>query len=398
MASLDITAADAALKIMYPPRAYRVITYKNHPLLAMLPKNKNFEGKQMEFPVRYGGNQGASRTFATAQAGKTPGKYTGFYLTRKKDYVLTDIDLEAILASSSDEGAFVRLAKSEVDGALQTAGNNWATSLYRNSGGARGQVGSISTTNLTLKNINDVVNFEVGMELVQSTADGTSGSLGSGDSVITGINRRTGVLVAANWTNFTANDFLFRKGDFGLSIQGLPGWIPAVAPTAGDNFFGVDRSVDTRLYGQYIDGSALTIQEALESADVITAREGGAISHTFMNPFDWNRLRVSLGSNVIFDKVKSPDEATISFSTIKMAGQKGDIQIVSDPDCTSGLCYSLTLDEWELATLGDAPRVLEGMGNKFIWSSNSDAIEVRVGGYGQLGCHTPSFNAQILLP
>jgi hypothetical protein len=397
MAALDTAAADAALKQMYPSRRVKFVGYEGNPLLALMPKDEDFGGRNMQLVIWYGGNQGASRTFATAQSGKTPGLYSDFLLTRTRDYGLSSIALEAILASASDEMAFLKMASSEIDNTVRTVARNLAVSMYRNHGAARGQVGSISSTRLTLKNVNDVTNFEKGQELVQSTADGTSGSLGSGDSVITGVDRRAGVLIAANWTNFSANDFLFRKGDFGLGIAGLSDWIPATTPTPGDSFFGLDRSPDTRLYGQFIDASGLTIQEGLENADAQVTIEGGVLSHVFMHPTDFNSLRKSLGSLVVFDKVRSPDMASVSFSTIKLMGMSGDIQIVPDRNCPQGTAYGLDIKSWVSASLGGAPRVLEGLGNKFIWDATADSIEVRVGYYGNVGCFAPSHNVQIKL-
>lgn len=397
MAALDVTAADAALKQMYPSRRVKFVGYEGNPLLALMPKDENFEGRNMPLVIWYGGNQGASRTFATAQANKTAGLYEDFLLTRVKDYALSSIELEAILASQSDEGAFLRMSRAEVDNTVRTAARNLAVSMYRNHGGARGQVGSISTGDMTLKNPADVVNFEKGMKLVQSTADGTSGSLGSGTATITAVNRRSGILTASAWTNFTANDYLFRQGDFGLSCSGLSEWIPATAPTGSDSFFGVNRSSDTRLYGQYHDGSAQTIIEAFEDADAKITVEGGSPTHAFIHPTDLNSVRKILGSDVIYDKARSPDMASISFSTIKMQGMNGMYDLIPDRNCPIGSAYILDMKTWVAASLGGQPRVLEGMGNKFIWDSSADSIEIRVGYYGNIGCFAPSYNCQVKL-
>jgi len=397
MASATMTAVDSALKILYPDSAYRRIAYKNHPLLAMVPKNKNFVGKSVEFPIRYGGNQGRSRTLANAQAQKTAGLYTGFFLTSVKDYAETDIDTEVILASASNQGAFVNLLKEEIDGMLRAMSNNLATSLYRNSGGARGQVSAVGGGQLTLTNPGDVVNFEVGMELVNSTTDGTSGAVGSADQVITKVDRRAGKITPAATTNFSANDFLFVKGDFGISVSGLPAWVPNATPAA-TAFFGVDRTVDTRLYGQYVDGSSMTISEAFELADTIIAREGGKASHIFANPIDINRWRVSLESQVIYDKVKSPDEVSVAFQSIVLQGMGGPIMVVSDPDCPQGLAYMLTLDEWELLSRKEPVHIFDEDGLRVLRGASTDGVTARGVSYVQLGCHAPVWNAQILLP
>lgn len=401
MANLTVTAADAALKQLYPPNQIKYLGYQDNPFLAMVKKDENFGGNVKKMPMWYGGNQGRSRVFATAQANKTAGKYSAFLLTRVKDYGLSSIDLEAILASAQDEYAFLSMAKSELDNTLRQVSRNIGISLYRNSGGARGQIASISSTTFTLSNPDDIVNFEVGMNIVQSTADGTSGSLGSGDTTISSVNRRAGTFVVASASNFTANDYLFVKGDFGVSISGLQSWLPATAPTGGDSFFGVDRSTDARLYGQYYDGSTVTISEALLKMDAYIAREGGKASHCFMNPMDMNKLRVQHGSQIMFDTCKSSD-LDISFTTIRLNGLKGPINVIGDANCPVNRAFVLDLSTWELCSIGGAPRILtralEGAnGTKFIWDASSDSVEIRTGMYGNLGCYAPVWNGQVKL-
>lgn len=399
MASLDIAAAEGALKTLFPARKLKFLGYKGNPLLALMPKDENFVGDSKKIPIYYGGNQGASRNFSNAKAQKTPGLYDAFFLTRVKDYGLSSIDLETILASESNEGAFLKLASAEIENTVRTVSRNLAISMYRNHGGARGQVGSIASTVMTLKNASDVVNFEIGQVLVQSTGDGSASgdALGSGSTTVTGVDRRAGTLTAANWTNFSANDYLFRNGDFQVSVSGLADWVPAVTPGGSDSFFGVNRSKDTRLSGQYLDANGASFQEAFEQMDINLSREGGVPTHVFCNTTDFGKLRTSLGSDVVYDKVTAKGMATISFSTIKLMGVNGEVQIVPDRNCPIGTAWMLDMDTWEAASLGGTPKVLENLGNKFIWDSDADSIEVRVGYYGNISSNAPVFNGQIKL-
>jgi len=391
----DLTAADAVLKTLYPSKRIKYVGYRDNPLLALVPKNDKFFGRNLAVPIWYGGNASGSRVFAKAQANQRTSLHEDFLITRVRDYALGTLDMETLLATANDEGAFISSVESEVDGTIRGAARNLAVSLYRNKGGARGQIGSIASGVMTLLNTADVTNFERGMTLVQSTADGTSGSLGSGLSEITAVNRREGKLTAANWTNFTANDYLFREGDFGVSISGLASWIPQTAPTVGggDSFFGVDRAADSRLYGQYHDGSAQTIQEALEAADVKLAVEGGKASHVFMNPRDVGTLRTGLGSSVIYDKVSSPDMASISFSTLALFGLgTGKVNIVPDRNCPAGLFYMLDMDTWMLHSLGGGPKIFSDLNGQFLTVATADSLEFRVGHYAQLACNAPGYN------
>ena len=278
--------------------------------------------------------------------------------------------------------------------------------MFRNTGGARGQVGGVSTTTLTLKNINDVVNFEVGMTITSSTTDGTSGSDDAEAIAITGIDRQLGTLKAAvTWTaggHFANNSYLFREGDFGNSCAGLDSWLPSAAPSS-TLFFNVDRTADSRLGGLRYDGSTELIEESLMSAESLVTREGGTPDTVLMNPFDFNDFRKALGSRVEYDMLNSSNmkEAPVSFKAIKLQGAKGDIKVVQDRNCPQSIAYMLQMDTWVFASLKQAPRILQnpnGGPTEFLWDSTADSIEVRCGYYGNLGCYAPSYNCRIALP
>ena len=78
--------------------------------------------------------------------------------------------------------------------------------------------------------------------------------------------------------------------------SGLAAWIPSVAPTVGDNFYGVDRSIDsTRLAGVRYNGSAESIEEALVDASNLLAREGGKPEIGIMGFASFSALIKALG-------------------------------------------------------------------------------------------------------
>ena len=103
-----------------------------------------------------------------------------------------------------------------------------------------------------------------------------------------------------------------------LKVSGLAAWMPLVAPTAGDNFWGIDRSTDvTRLAGVRFDGSSESIEEALVDAASLVAREGGQPDMCFMNFASYAALEKALGAKVMYVDVKH-DEADIAFAGIRI--------------------------------------------------------------------------------
>lgn len=404
MAGITFAQASAILKQRYPDMVVKYVGYEGHPLLALMPKDESFDGEAMKLPIHWGGHTGISAGFSTAQANQARGLYDAFLLTRVNHYGLTSIQMEAYeSARSKGLGAFVNLLAEETDGMFRQLGADLSRRLYRNKGGAIAQVGSTSTTTLTLKNAADIVHFEKGMKIVSDDTDGSSGGAADAEvATITAVDRDAGTISRsdANWTtggNFSNDDYLFIEGDFGLALSGLAAWVPTTAPGA-TAFFGVDRSVDTaRLGGVRYNGANEPIEEALQNAEMRLMREGGKPSHVFMNNVDFAALRTSLGSRVVYNRVQSA-VAAISFRSIVLEGAN-DVQIIVDRDCPQGLAYMLTLSDWKLASLGAAPRFIEhpdGLGSSLI-VYNDDAVEYRAVYRAQVGCRAPGHSAVITL-
>jgi hypothetical protein len=404
MASLDMASFDAALKQLYSEEKIFKMVYEDAPLFAMLPKMEKFVGKNMVIDTIYANPQGRSATFATAQANQSNVKVVGFTITREQDYAVASLDNEVMEASASDAGALLEAASTQIDGALDQLKRSLVIALYRSGSGSIGQANaSVTGTSLQLKNINDVVNFEVDQILVFSTADG-GGSVKSGSVSVTAVNRDSGLLTTSamsaidGGTGVAANDYIFIIGDYDQKIKGLQAWLPNSAPS-NTPFFGVDRSKDvTRLGGIRIDGTNLPIEEALTKAITRLSREGGKPTHCFLNHAKWEELVNSLGSKVQYvnEQVKA-GEAYISFQGVMLHGPKGAVKIIPDANCPSDRAFLLQMDTWKLYSLGKVPRIIDSDGLRLLRQATADGVEFRCVYYAQLACKAPGRNATVAL-
>lgn len=406
MANVSTTNNAAVLQRWYKEGRVHDMTYRISPLLGILPKREDFFGEAMGFAIIGEGPVGGrSATFSNALSNKSAGKEKQFLLTRQKDYCIVSIDREAIKATNGNKGAFFKLAQRKIDQAHKVLVDNMGFMLYNNGGGARAQVGSTSTTTLTLLDTRDIHNFAVGQYLDSSTTDGTSGAADGGSIQVTGINRSAGTLTAgSNWTgagNFADNDYIFVVGDFGNAISGLDSWLPATAPTGGDSHFGVDRSEDTDRYaGIRVDGSSLSIEEALITAEAELVGVAGADPGVvMMNPVDVKNLKIELGARIVYDFMQPRNsKGKMSYRTIVLQGSRMELRVVADMYCPKGVAYMLQPETWEFATLGAAPDICEALGHDFQWEASEDALQMRFGWFGNLGCYAPGYNARITLP
>lgn len=389
----------AILKQIYPSGLPKDLTYKDNPFLALVPKQTDFYGEYMKVPLKYAPNAGRSATFATAQSNSSYIKNAAFLLDRESDYAVAQLSNELILASKNNSGAFISALKQEIEGAQQNVSNSAALALYGSGSGVLGQISAgsnVGTATITLAEPADIVNFEVGMVLVTSTANG-GGAVKSGSVTITGLNRVTGTLTASgNWSagigTVAASDYIFAQGDYDAKIKGLGAWVPSTAPTSGDNFFGVDRSVDvTRLAGWRGDLSALPIEEALIQGGMNIGRDGGKVDHVFMSFEKYSDLIKSLGSKVQYVDVVAK-EANIGFQGVKVHCGKSIATVIPDRNCPNDRMFMLTMDSWKLASLEGMPMVLDMDGLKSLRVSNADSLEIRVGYYANLFSNAPGHN------
>ena len=414
---VDTSVYTAALKEYYADQQVENMVYKNNPLFALMPKNEKFGGKYYPVPIQYGDNQARSHDFATAQTkSKTQyAKFDSFFIDSVENYQVARIPTKSILQSQGNVAAFLPIATKEIDSAINNLSRDLAVGMYRQGFGERGRIATgftvTGSTTIEFENPADVTNFEVGMELVAATTAGASALKALGTSgnglIVTKVNRRIGeeaitlAYAIDDATNgiptIAAGDYLFQVGDRQDSatpartkICGLSAWVPTTAPSAGESFWGVDRSIDSRLYGQYVDGSGMPIEEVLEDLDAIVCREGGTPDYCMMNPYDFKAFKKAVGSRVVLVNVKA--NADISFQGIEIASQKGTIKVIPDQNCPAGYIYLLTLDSWKLHSMGKAVRCIDLDGLSMLRINNADGVEIRYGSYSQVACDAPGWN------
>ena len=405
--SFDLGAANAALKELYDDQKIANLVYKNNPFMAMVPKMEEFGGKYMPIPLIVNTSQGRSATFSSAQTNQTAATVESFALTRVANYSIAQIDNQTMLASKTDKMAFINGATVVIDGAIRALTNSLATQIFRDGSGAIGAIGATSTLgNVVLTNPSDVVNFEVNMTL--EARDPSTGTLrANGPAFVVGVNRTTGVVQVsgsmggavgvglATWAAAAA-DTLNVQGDYNLGLKGLAAWVPTTSPTSA-SFFGVDRSTDpTRLGGVRFNGTSQSIEEAVIDASLLVAREGGTPDVCIMNFASYAALEKSLGAKAQYISFDGP--AKLYYPGILINGAAGQIKVFPDRSCPAKTAYLLQMDTWKLYSLGPAPHIAKyADGLEMLRVYNSDAAELRVVSYANLGCNAPGFNAVVQL-
>lgn len=413
----------AALKELYKDsnEYMKDLVYKENPFFALVPKDESpdgFAGKYIPVPLEYGVPQGRSHTFTSAQDNQTATQLASFFVYVISDYQLVTITNLLMEQTKSNAGAFVDAAKLQIDGGFRNITNNIAFELFGDGTGTRGQISAAGysftnpTATITLANPQQIVNFEVGMTLRASATRG--GAISDDTGVVASVNRAAGSMTLtmsdsspdSEWAN---SAYLTVDGDLPtagasttssyLALSGLAAWIPATAPASNDSFWGVNRSADsTRLAGCRYDASAYTIEEGITNALAFLNREGGKPDLAIMDFASYAALVNSLGAKVQYVQVKH-DEVEVAFEGITFQSAYGRVTVLADRSCPAQTCYLLTMSTWKLRSLGKVPHILTyGMeGLEGLRVGNADALEIRVGYYGNLICAAPGWNAVVTL-
>lgn len=393
MGTLSISDLAAPLKELYPDGMDESLIMKDHVLLPMLQRRRDFGGRQLHIPLRIGKPNSVSHDFAQAQTNASESVYKGFDVTRVNDYGVATIDGEAVDAGKmGDATIFVDALEAETTGALSSLGDKLAKEAYRSTSGSRGRVGTGTASPITLANVEDIYFWEVGMVIAANDSDDAT-TPRSGTGVITAINEDTAsITFTGTITSLAVGDYLFHtSGDMGAAAAGLGAWVPSSAPSA-TTFFGVDRSTQpTRLGGIRFDASTYAAEEVFIKARARCARSNCRPDYWFINPTDLANFATALTAQ---KSIVNSNEYDMGFDVLTAYG----VKLLEDADCPRGEAWGVSMDHFGWATMGDAPRVINEDGLELLRAGTSDAYELRVVARHNFWSDAPGLICRVTLP
>lgn len=398
---IDEESFDSMLKELWSPKKVAELVYTKNKFLARVPRFKDWQGKALHIGLQYGDPTGIGNDFTTAKANKNPGKYGEFVLGTKTLFGFVTIDHELIKMSKGDAGSLLRAKQQEIDGMFRQMGRRLAVQLFRNGSGVCGQLdqpaGALNISTITLARRSDVRNFEKNMVIKLHSDDTGSGTTRAGRLQIIGVDRQAGTLevdddISTAIATAADGDYISIEGDYGKAFTGIAGWIPTTAPTAGDNFFSLDRSSDvSRLAGNRFDYTGLNYEEAFINMLVESGAEGAQIDSIYVNPAEYGVFERSLGSKVQYESVGS--EVGVGFKGIKIYTEDGEAVVLSDINCPTGLAYAIQSNTWSLNSRGEIPSLWNEDGVNYLRAADANALDVQAYGYAELSCNAPGWNS-----
>lgn len=384
----------------------------------MMPKKNNFGGDSFKFSFSGSGGAGASVDFESAMLNADVADYLQPEVRRGQIYGYATMTREAILACTGNDTAFKDLSKEVKDKLVKSLKRMISQQLFGDGGGSFGKLkaGSVVNTNkLYLDERWMVTFFEKGQYLQLSTTNGLTGAIEAGTVRVTAVDRANAVLTLDQVLNVgipTATNamWVFVRGNhynsFGQRvITGIPGWIPRTDPAPGENFKGIDRSIDPWRYAglRYLDGGS-TIKEALMFGLALAGHEGANPTTIIVNPMDLGALAESLDNKSDTVRLQAY-KADVGYDGVFLRSptMRGRVDVIGDASVSLGDAWGLDFNDWEFRTLcetGSFPELIKmpGEGGYLERIATKDAYAVRYGGFGNSICYNPANQIYIRLP
>ncbi len=369
--------------------------YKKSKLFGLMSKDTKRGGEDWVRVVSLSPTEGGSSNYQDAYANQGPTSEARFAVSHKTEYQLARIKNIAIAKTMGDKGAIVRIVEHTFKRASYAFGRAMARRVWGGGGGMLAQMASTtvtSSTTIALRDSASVAAFHKGMWIQFALDDGTgtspAGLLSATQLQITAVDKKNKTLtVSAALTtvsaNITSTSYIFRAGDYANTMTGMLGWAPVADPTSA-LFMGVNRTTEPHLLSGYRHAASGKSKEVgLLDACAEGMAHGCEPTHAFWNPIDFNKLKKEVGSDRMIDvKTSNPK---VGYKGIVTETALGEIVNMSEVDVPEGYTWVTDPDDWEVATAGECPRILDfdGLG-KLVRVQGEDAVQFDLGCYGNI--------------
>lgn len=401
MANYNLTTATGVFKTKYI-RMSRDMFNSENVVLAKIKRNDSFVGDQalISVPTSFGGGRG-SGVIPRANVAS----YQKMLITSKKLYAIIEIDNEAIKASQTDEGAFVRLSKEPVKRGVQAWQANLSRMLFNDSVTANGN-GRLGTCNSTAI-LNPSANVYT-LEFTKATTtqwkqanwevkDYVNVGTNSAEFEVTAVNPNASATTATvqltqvaggtyNLTGLSALD-VYMQNSRGNDATGLRGALLATS----DKLYNVTVGYRWQASSQLTSLSVGITPDLLNQQALELKYAFGEAHDMFVTSFvQYRRLLNQLEDQKRYMVVESRNEGPkgkFSFQALEFMCDSGPIPVIAERFVEDDTMYSLNSDFIEFHARPDGGWIEDPTagGSIFRMSPTSDTWQARYAVYGEFG-------------
>ena len=381
MSAFSLTAQSALFKTKFGKLSENAYNSAN-PILGTIKKDYQFVGEDYKaaVPTFFSGGVG-SGSLPTAN----PASAVKATLVAKRVYATTEIEREALKASSSDEGAFVEAMKWNVQKTVESWNRNASRIMFGDGTGALGTIsanatGTASAPVIVITEASWVEGHWEENDYVNVASDSSVFRI---DEVIPStrtveLTRLSGSL---DLTSSGANAIVYMQNSKDNDPIGLKSICDAVP---GDTRYGV--AVARRFQSTQIaaGGSGISTDIMNELVSKIMFKSGKAPKLLVTSYLQMRKIKNFLEDQKIYqiDPRASELKGKVSWSGIEYLANGSKLAIIEDRMCPDDRMYALNTD---FITAYHRPDFgwFDDDGTVFLRLANSDAYGARYGGYYQ---------------
>lgn len=404
MANYNLTTATGVFKTKYIKMSRDMFNSENV-VLAKVKRNDSFVGDQalISVPTSFGGGRG-SGVIPRANVAS----YQKMLITAKKLYAIIEIDNEAIKASQTDEGAFVRLSKEPVKRGVQAWQANLSRMLFNDSvaTNGNGRLGiSSSATSITSSAGVFTVTFAIAAanpvnwklanwetkDFINTDVGGTAEYEVTGVNPVASATTATVTLVQSNGSAFdltgrTSVQF-FMQNSKNNDATGLRGVLLATSGSA----YSINIGYRWQAPSQLTSLSAGITPDLLNQQALDIKYAFGENHDMFVTSFvQYRKLLNQLEDQKRYMLVESRNEGPkgkFSFQALEFMADTGPIPVIAERFVEDDTLYSLNSDFIEFHARPDGGWVEDPTmgGSIFRLSPTNDTWQARYAVYGEFG-------------
>lgn len=393
------------------------LVYPENTLLTMLEKrgDTGMVGDVMPVPVFYGNPQGVGGAFATAQTNATNTKSVAWAIQAGDYYGVVHIGDKVMMASRTNQGAFLENKMVEIDQLYVTAGDSFSAYIWGNGGGSIGRRESATGNVVRLTDPAQSANFELDLVVVASPDDGSvsTHALRVGSDAIEGVDRDLGDITfdnVADITSFADLDWLFRQSDFfgdtgTIVFKGVQSFITAGSTSATvQDLWGVTQATRLtdiqRFTGCRVNSADIAGKSYEERLKILFARMTGrykakAPTAIFLHPEDWQVLETLMGARGV--RPLEDKNTKFGFMKIDMMTGSGAVPTFQDRHCPRGHAFCLRMEDWWISSMGELLHPQTSDGLEILRRATSTDLEFRLISYPLLACRAPKNSGRVPL-
>jgi hypothetical protein len=355
--------------------------------------------------VRISQSVGTSHVYARALANKNPAAEARFVVLPKPIYHPFALTGLYIRQAKGKPTALIKGVEDEQKSAFRDLNKILDAEAWGNVGGSIGQIDTstnLATNTLVFRNARALFGrYSKGQKIVFALDNGTAvsplGLLGTGPDTptiltILTVNESTNTITvgdvngAATVLNsvpgITTAAFVFLDGFYAVSCSGKQGWNPITAPTPGENFQGVDRSVAPSFLSGWrtVSPGVGSMESTCIDAMTLGAQAETGTSDAFLNLFDWSRIVKEVGVKYVRDA--SDGKQGMGAKGLEVYGPRGSSTLVGLNLVPQGNAWMGEASADSQVSEGECPDVLDEDGAGMLRKvQNDDAYQGDLGGY-----------------